>query len=258
MGLRLFALGSCLLIGGTCAQDGQDYDGLYTSLTEIGSSLNSTELVSLPILDVSLQKVIDGAPDNSSIPIPSGNYVLSEPLHVNKNMTLTGSPFAIIDARGASQVLQIDNPRASVNVEKFLFIRGKGANGGAIASQAKSLIIKDCGFSDNLANCGAAIYQKGGNLRIVDSSFENNNATDWGAAIYDEGGDMQVESSKFTQNPGIHVICINGTRPMQAKVLIRDCNVSNNPGVYGRTCDPSGAVSCTNSTTYNRSLCHQR
>ncbi len=128
-------------------------------------------------------------------------------------------------------------------------MHGKGYYGGAIASQAKSLIIKDCRFSDNLANCGAAIYQKGGNLRIVDSSFENNNATDWGAAIYDEGGDMQVESSKFTQNPGIHVICINGTRPMQANVLIKDCNVSNNPGVYGRTCDPSGAVSCTNSIT---------
>ena len=127
-------------------------------------------------------------------------------------MTLTGSPFAIIDAQGASQVLQIDNPRVSVNIEKLVFIRGKGDNGGAIASQAKSLTIKDCGFSDSLANYGAAIYQKGGNLRIVDSSFEHNNATDRGVAIYDEGGDMQVESSKFTQNPGIHVICINGTR----------------------------------------------
>ena len=71
----------------------------------------------------------------------------------------------------------------------------------------------------------------------------------WGAAIYDEGGDMQVESSKFTQNPGSHVICVNGTQPKQAKVLIRDCNVSNNPGVYGRTCGPCGAIACANSTT---------
>ena len=60
---------------------------------------------------------------------------------------------------------------------------------------------------------------------------------------------MQVESSKFTQNPGTHVICVNGTQPKQAQVLIRECNVSNNPGVYGRTCSPSGAISCTNSTS---------
>lgn len=32
-------------------------------------------------------------------------------------------------------------------------------------------------------------------------------------------------------------------------MLIKDCNVSNNPGVYGRTCDPSGAIACVNSTT---------
>ena len=61
-------------------------------------------------------------------------------------------------------------------------------------------------FLDNLANYGAAIYQKGGNLQIEDSTFEGNNATIWGAAIYDDGGDMQVESSKFTQNPGSHVV----------------------------------------------------
>jgi len=76
-------------------------------------------------------------------------------------------------------------------------------------------------------------YQKGGMLWTERPTFENNNATDRGVAIYGAGGDMQVVSLKFVQNPGIHAIRINGTRPMQAKVLIRDCNVSNNPGVFG-------------------------
>lgn len=36
---------------------------------------------------------------------------------------------------------------------------------------------------------------------------------------------------------------------MQAKVSVKDCNVSNKPGPYGKTCDISGAIPCTNSTT---------
>jgi hypothetical protein len=164
-------------------------------------------------------------------------------------MTLVGSPFAYIDAQGASQILQVDNPKASVTMENFLLMHGQGDYGGAITSQAKSLTIKDCRFLDSFANYGAAIYQKGGGLRIEDSTFEGNNATIWGAAIYDNGGDVLVESSKFTQNPGSYVICVNGTQPMQAQVLIRDCNVSSNPGPYnGLTAGSGGAIVCENST----------
>ena len=106
MDLKLFALATCLLIGGACAQDNLDYNSLYTGLNDsevgsdpnFGSNLKITELVSLPRLDVSLQKLIDDASDDSSITVPSGSYVLSEPLHINKNITLTGSPSAFIDA----------------------------------------------------------------------------------------------------------------------------------------------------------------
>jgi hypothetical protein len=84
----------------------------------------------------------------------------------------------------------------------------------------------------------------------MDSTFERNNASILGAAIYDEGGDMQVESSKFTQNPGSHIIHINGTQPRNAKVLIIDCNVSSNPGPYDiQSSGSGGAIACANSTT---------
>ena|GEM_PF-5865500 len=175
---------------------------------------------------------------------------MSEHLYINKNITLAGSPFALIDAQGTSQTLQIDNPRASVNVEKFVFIRGNGGNGGAITSQARSLTIKDCRFSDNFANYGAAIYQKGGNLQIMDSTFEQNNATMMGAAIYDEGGNMQVGSSKFTHNPESRVIYFNGAQLGRANLSIRDCNISNNSGPYNDlNIGFGGAIVCENSTT---------
>jgi len=81
MDLKLFALDVCLLIGSACTQDNRS---LYTG---VGSNLNSTEI---PRLDVPLQNLIDDASDDSSISMLSGNYVLSEPLHISKNITLTG------------------------------------------------------------------------------------------------------------------------------------------------------------------------
>ncbi len=132
MDLKLFALATCILIGGTCAQDSLDYNSHYTGLTGVGSRLNITELVSLPRLDVSLQTLIDGAPDNSSITIDRGRYVLSEPLHISKNITLVGTLLVYIDGQGISQILQIDNPKVNVTMEKLLFIHGKGDYGGAI------------------------------------------------------------------------------------------------------------------------------
>ena len=132
----------------------------------------------------------------------------------------------------------------------ILFMNGSGDYGGAIASQAKSLTIKDCRFLDNSANYGAAIYQKDGELQIEDSTFEGNNATMWGAAIYGNSGNVEVESSKFTQNPGSHVIYIKGAQPKQARVSIRDCNVSDNPGPYSTLSSGfSGAIVCENSTS---------
>ncbi len=246
MNLKMFTL--CILIGNACIS-------ICTALNDsgvgsdpnIGSNLNSTEL---PRLDVSLQKLIDDASDGSSITVGLGNYVLSQPLHISKNITLIGSPFVAVDGQGTSQILQVDNPKVSVNVEKFLFMYGKGDYGGAITSQAQSLTIKDCRFLDSLANYGAAIYQKGGKLQIEDSTFEGNNATIWGAAIYGNSGDVQMESSKFTQNPGCHVICFNGSRPRRVNVSIRECSVTDNPGAYNEHgTGLGGAIACANSTT---------
>jgi hypothetical protein len=223
----------------------QDNQSLYTGLIGIGS--NSTEL---PRLDVPLQRLIDDAKDGSSITIPLDSYKLSEQLHISKNITLIGSPFAYIDGQGTSQILKIDNPKANVTMEGFLFMHGSGDYGGAITSQAKSLTIHVCRFLDNLAEYGAGVYQNGGDLKVMDPSFEDNNASISGAAIYGDGADTQLESSKFTQNPGSRVVYVNGTQPRRVKVSIRDCNVSNNPGPYNNlNTGFGGAIVCDNSTT---------
>ena len=100
MDLKLLVLAASLLIGGACAQDNQDYNSPYTGLNDsgivcslnVGSDLSGTELGSRPKLDISvLQKLIDDASDGSSIETED-DYISSQPLHINKNVTLVGSP----------------------------------------------------------------------------------------------------------------------------------------------------------------------
>ena len=42
MDLKLLAFTACLLIGSACAQDDQDYDGLYANLTILQSAAART------------------------------------------------------------------------------------------------------------------------------------------------------------------------------------------------------------------------
>ena len=138
--------------------------------------------------------------------MPPATYALSQSICIKKNITLVGSPFACIDGQEANQILNIDNPKANVSVENILFTHGNGYDGGAIASQARSLTIKNCSFYDNMANNGSGVYQKSGNLKVVNSTFKDNKAIYWGTAVYGKGGDVQLENSTFDHNFGLGVI----------------------------------------------------
>ena len=216
------------------------------------TSLNGTEFSSLPRPEVFLQRRIDGANDRALIRIPPGLYVLSEPLHINKNVTIIGTLFTVINARRNCEILQIDNPNASVNIRHIAFVNGRGDYGGAISSKAKSLILERCVFSDNQANYGAGVYQKEGRLCIRNSLFNHNyaaskggavyvsasgpltvkncrfyknNVTSIGAAIYAEHKDICIESSDMGRNGGTATLYASNS-----SVLLSGCNISGNLG----------------------------
>jgi len=222
MNLKLFVLAACLLAGSAYAQGNQD-----SSLNDFGTSSNMDD-TELSRADTSLQSLIDLVSDGASVELLPDTYVLSQPISINKNITLVGSPFVHIDGSGTSQILNIDNPKANVTIENVLFTHGNGSDGGAIANQARSLTIKNCSFYDNMANNGSGVYQKSGNLKIVNSTFKDNKATHWGTAVYCKGGDVQLENSTFDHNFGLGVIIIRNEEPDQANVLIKGCSVSNN------------------------------
>ena len=71
--------------------------------------------------------------------------------------------------------------------------------GGAIVNLGK-VIITGSTFSDNLADNGGAIYSRGSELRITDSTFTDNYAYLQGGAIRNVRGHLTITNSTFTGN----------------------------------------------------------
>jgi hypothetical protein len=253
----VLVLAACLLACSSYAQSDQD-----SGLNDLGinSSLNITELMGLYLYlegpeyvyleesDISLQELIDNADNGATVTVPPAIYALSRPICIRKNITLVGSPFAYIDGQEATRILNIDDPKANVAVENLLFTHSQGDDGGAINSQAESLTIKNCCFLDNIAFHGAGVYQKGGNLKVINSTFEDNKVIDWGIAVYDEGGNVQLENSTFDHNFGSSIIYIIGDKRGESNVLIKGCSVSNNERWIGIDCEASDVLICLNTT----------
>jgi predicted outer membrane repeat protein len=231
--------------------------GLNESYASPCTSLNDTEFSSLPRPGLHLQKLVNEADDGLSVSIPSGYYPLSpgETIHIAKNLTLVGDGLVIIDARREGSILSLDNPRASVDIIQIAFVNGKGDYGGAITSNARSLILHNCSFIDNLANYGAGVYQDGGGLSVDNSVFAHNYAACKGGAIYSNasntGSPLVVKGCKFYRNNVVNIgaaICIehnkfniessefsrnSGTAALYASnssVSLSDCNIHDNLG----------------------------
>ncbi|WP_407423119.1 Ig-like domain repeat protein [Methanobrevibacter sp.] len=75
--------------------------------------------------------------------------------------------------------------------------------GGAIFIDQGNLTVNACNFIDNraLMGEGGAIYTYSSDLKVQDSSFENN--TDYTSAIYMRGGKYDISNTTFTNNPNL-------------------------------------------------------
>ena len=100
MKLKFLLFLVCLLVLGGAHAQLEGLDKMMQSNLELkedyGSlctSLNGADFGSLPKPEIPLQKRIDIAEDNATIFIPSGHYDLSEPLHVERNITAIGDGY---------------------------------------------------------------------------------------------------------------------------------------------------------------------
>lgn len=81
------------------------------------------------------------------------------------------------------------------------FTGNKGAQGGALYSEGKKLVVKDAEITDNYAyNNAGGIYAKIADTTITNTTFTGNYGTKDGGALYYREGNIEVIDCVFTDN----------------------------------------------------------
>ena len=125
-----------------------------------------------------------------------------------QNVTLGGPGAANLTISGGnnSQIFVV-NAGVTAAISGLTLTRGKGVEGGAIASIAgATLSVSNCTFTANTAQYGGAIGSESANTTVANSTFTGNTAIGptssdlpYGGAIYSDN-DITITGSTFTAN----------------------------------------------------------
>ena len=131
------------------------------------------------------------------------------------------------------------NHNANIKIEccKFINANSEG-HGGAIYNNANLNITKST-FSENatLFGCGGAIYNCGGKLRIIESTFIQNTANEDGGAIKNNA-DLEILQSAFNEN----IASVGGAIQNHGKLTITNSKLNKNTAKGKEYGDGGGAI----------------
>jgi len=152
-----------------------------------------------------LKKAIDTAKNGDTIILTNGVYKgkNNRDIAIKKDIKIIGKGSnVVLDGEGKYKFLKIDRNKVSLTKIKF---RNGFSNkfGGAIESNAETLTVSSCIFTNNKAKYyGGAIYSPKGRILTVSScTFTNNQVEkEGGGAIYKYDNKCTVDKSTFTNN----------------------------------------------------------
>jgi predicted outer membrane repeat protein len=156
---------------------------------------------------VTIQSMIDAAPDGGTVTVTAGSY--TEALTVTKNLTLTGEPSSAvtITAPAGQRVITVLNNKDLRLVNLRLTGGNPGsAEGGALKTGSGKLTIFICTFVSNTASYGGAIFQDGfsGTVGIYGSLLQLNHATFNGGALFIRGQAVISATGIYSNTAGQH------------------------------------------------------
>ncbi len=152
-------------------------------------------------------------------PFTVGGQVISQTLHVTRNLTLSGGwsrdfaqqypgPFGYPDEERSTTLLPLGLGRAllitnttMITIERIQMVGGNAAGlggaalpnaGGNLLYAATNGLFMHVDFYEGTATYGGALYNAGGTLRLADSWNSNNTALAYGGALYNASGTVTV------------------------------------------------------------------
>ena len=163
-----------------------------------------------------IQNLVDKAKENDTIQL-NGEYIgNSNPIIINKTLTLKGTDSTVLDGQYLSEILEIN--AAGVVIDNIKFIKSKGLG---VDAKNNGITIKNCNFEECIdGELGSALSCTGHNISIINSNFTNNIAN--------------KSSCHHTDGAAIHMIGNNA--------LIDNCNFINNSGYNYETASSGGAI----------------
>jgi|GEM_PF-7041961 len=209
---------------------------LYGYGDSISTAINGVELSSLPASTVGLQRLISDAGDRDTLILPGGYYTEGN-ISIDKNLTIYGKGYVVVDGRGNGAILNIgkDNPNTQVTLENINFINGHSSKGGAIINSA-SLSMTRCHILNSTADNGGGISNSG-TLTLEDCEFRVNGARSGGAVYNEDNGTVVMKGCTLSSSYGEGSALFTS----RGRVVLKDCEIKGNGGDASISCFVEGS-----------------
>jgi len=158
-----------------------------------------------------LEDALDAVSAGDVIHICAGEYVYTAPFDgpggdLPDNVTIEGAGAGSTILNGDDQyfLLGIESAEGIV-VQDLSFDHGEEIYGAGLYIDGGQVDVLNCSFSNNEAGYGGALVAYEGTVVIENSTFTENVATDdrddyGGAAVYNYGGEITIINSRFVRN----------------------------------------------------------
>lgn len=224
------------------------------------NNLNNEILTANPGSFADLNATINGESQSIELDrdyVYSSSDTIKDGIVINKgNLTIDGKGHTI-DAKGQSRIFYVNS--TTVYLKNIKFINGNAANAGAIYGYGDNLRVINCTFiNNNATGWGGAIYSYPDSLTVfANSTFINNNAKYGGAILTVYGYRQYVINCTFDSNHatdyggavGVYGVQSTTERPYDDRVDIIGSTFINNKAKYG------DAISDIRSATLNITNC---
>lgn len=171
-------------------------------------------------VQVTIQGLIDAAPEGGTVVIPAGHF--TESLTVTKHITLIGGgmfttvihatpSFRVITLMGA-KTLRLQN----LSLEDADITSEVDSVGGAVKLGSGRLEAVGCRFHSNSASYGGAVFQENsdGSVWIADSVIDGNAAVYNGGGVFVRGNSTVSNTSMYLNTAGQHGGAVHSDAPV--------------------------------------------
>lgn len=175
------------------------------------------------------------ADDGDTLVLEAGTYTGCLNLYVDLNIEGAGVDATVIEGDGScSTLLSMEERDVHLTDLSMTNPAGNAISANQSALTLTRVRIHGCGVEASGLVSGAAVTMEGGNLKVEDSSFEDNHAYLGGAIRALEGGAITLSQSTFVeneaQNGGALAVSGLGTRLEMSGVTIHDNRASGEGG----------------------------